>query len=129
MRKHIIILTCLLLIIISIPFLIKTNEELPQQKNEWVTQTCQMCGLKWEVLSLDNNKTIPKTVEWCFKDGVYCEAGFEIMVNGFKSEDKGKYELDFLNHCLVCQGCRCASFKPKEWHEIVNKIEQIRKNK
>ena len=80
------------------------------------------------ILSLDKNKTIPKTTEWCFNDGAYCEAGFEIMVNGFKPEDKGKYELDFLNHCLVCQGCRCASFKPKEWHEIVNKIEQIRKN-
>lgn len=89
-------------------------------------QTCEMCGTKWSVTSRDPTKEIPKTIEWCFYDGVLCVDGLVMLSKAPQNSTPPKLQRDFLNHCLECEGCRHAAFSPKKWNKIIDTIKQIR---
>jgi hypothetical protein len=91
--------------------------------NQYYPQTCDMCGAKWKVMPLDPNAKIPPTVEWCFRDGNMCGDGFEILIETEKTGETPELKQKWLRHCLSCKGCRCAFFKPDEWHKITDSIE------
>jgi hypothetical protein len=98
------------------------------QRKEW-PQKCEMCGAEWLVVPVENpDEVIPPTVEWCFNDGHYCEVGFQLILkkNHVLVAELNDIERQFLNHCLSCQGCRCAAFKPHEWRKITDAIKKVR---
>lgn len=83
------------------------------ERREW-PQKCEMCGSTWLVTPDDPRKKVPPTVEWCFKDGSYCEVGLQMIIDQ-TSGDISVKEQQWVDHCLTCSGCRCASFDPDEW--------------
>ena len=85
-----------------------------------------MCGSKWLVTPLDPNCEVPPTVDWCFHDGSYCEVGFGMILDASKNGETPERMRQWLNHCLECQGCRCAAFSPEEWTEITDGIAEVR---
>jgi len=96
----------------------------PQQK--WQTQTCKMCGAVWSILPSDPSEKIPLTIEWCLKDGAYCEEGWEIIRERYKNGLSEDLDRRWINHWLKCKGCRCAAFTPEEWHGLLDKLKQVR---
>ena len=117
-----------LIILLSLFVGCYTSDPTPKkavQRKEW-PQKCEMCGSEWLVTPNNPNEIVPSTVEWCFNDGNYCETGFQLILKRnhvllFELKD---VELEFLNHCLNCKGCRCAAFDPDEWHKITDKLEE-----
>ena len=99
------------------------NEKDSQQKN--YRQACDMCGSEWIVTPSDRNEKLPATVEWCFNDGGYCEVGFEMILDAENEGETKDRERRWLNHCMVCSGCRCAAFSPEEWRKITEAIESL----
>ncbi len=101
-----------------------TDETKPEsQTKEW-SQKCDMCGTQWVVTPVGNpDEVVPPTVEWCFRDGVYCEEGFAMIMDQHKKGGSQELERRWLNHCLSCKGCRCAAFEPDEWRKITDSIE------
>ena len=78
----------------------------------YTTQTCERCGTIFDVLALDGQE-IPPTIEWCFHDGGYCEAGLAML-----TQSEGQNSSEFIDHCYKCDGCRMAAFTPKQWNEL-----------
>lgn len=95
-------------------------------RKEW-PQRCLMCGREYIVTPVKNpNEVIPPTVEWCFDDGQICSVGFEMIMDQAEFGPSQERERQWLNHCLECQGCRCAGFKPDQWKKVVESIERVR---
>jgi len=89
-------------------------------------QTCEMCGAKWLVTPNNPNDTVSPTIEWCFHDGHYCEIGFAMILDAEKNGQTNEKNRQWLNHCLTCQGCRCAAYDPAEWKKITGIIKELR---
>lgn len=107
----------LFILSLSVLFGCKENPKSVRDRVQW-PQTCEMCGAEWLVTPMDPNKAVPRTVEWCFRDGRYCEEGFDILMEQIEQGDSEELNGRWLRHCLECKGCRCAAFKPEEWNRI-----------
>ena len=101
--------------------------ETPEPSKEW-PQTCEMCGAEWLVTPNDPSEQVPPTIEWCFHDGDFCQVGFAMIQEQATDGQPDELERRFLNHCLSCQGCRCAAFDPDEWRKITDAIKRVRAN-
>ena len=100
---------------------VKVNVE-ERPKGRAYEQVCKTCGTVWIVTPKEGAEENP-VVEWCFNDGEFCEEGFEMITRD--GENTGA-ELEFLNHCLKCKGCRQAAFQPEDWKKITDGIKKIR---
>jgi len=90
-----------------------------------IIQTCEMCGSEWEVYPRDPNRPVPSTVEWCFNDGSYCEEGFKMIIESMEHGETPEQNVQWINHCMRCKGCRCAAFSPERWKELMEALERI----
>lgn len=87
-----------------------------EAERKWQTIICEMCGTKWNVLPNKPGVIVEPTVEWCHNDGNFCAEGFELLQ---KSLGGANVDAEWLEHCKQCTGCRCAVFKPEEWHDLI----------
>lgn len=93
----------------------------PSQKGmQWFPQTCLKCGSTFDVCPVDPAKAVPRTVEWCFNDGAYCETGLELLQPHLIGEESSDSNNRFIDHCKTCDGCKCAAFEPEDWRRLIN---------
>ncbi len=102
-------------------------ENRPAKKDTlWFPQTCLKCGSKYDVCPTDPKRKVSPTVEWCFNDGAYCETGFVLLQDILREHPINGADVRFVDHCRVCDGCKCAAYEPHEWHALVKAIDGIK---
>ena len=105
------------IVLLSILLLGCNTVEQPKPKNQWWHQSCDKCGRDWYIYLPNGGKIPPKTIEWCFSDGDYCETGFKMVIQSVKNKEDFPTD-EFVKHCKKCEGCKCAFFTPKSWNSV-----------
>lgn len=92
----------------------------PAQKGmQWFPQTCLKCGSEFDVSPVDPKSEVSRTVEWCFNDGAYCDAGLVLLQDIMSEHPIDGADIRFVEHCKACEGCKCAAYEPEEWHTLM----------
>lgn len=105
---------------------IQVEKPEPKQPSSY-EQVCKECGTVWIVTPTRPGQGKKPVVEWCFNDGEYCEEGFSLLLDSTKNGKSSEVEVEFLNHCMTCKGCRFAAFQPEDWKKVTDAIKKIRK--